>query len=109
MDIYLSYIVGFMITSFWLDVWFSSTLFLHVFSLFTDRINNASTFEDLTDFIYEKNEFFGELVSCGYCLGFWTSLIVSTSISLTLTMGYKYVIVSAMTWPFIYGRFLFNK
>jgi len=40
----------------------------------TILISAASIFEDLRTSIKNKSEFFGELISCPMCLGFWVGM-----------------------------------
>ncbi len=39
-------------------------------------ITESKLFELFRNFIRRKNSFFGELVSCGYCLGHWVAFAI---------------------------------
>jgi len=102
MSIYLAYVLGFFITAFWLDVWFRSTLFIHVASLFSKKVTDSTTFDDLIEIIDDKCLLLSELLVCSYCLGFWVSLLVS--VIMGFWFGFWFVVIAVMTWPFLYSR-----
>jgi hypothetical protein len=47
---------------------------------FTEIIVNGDIFQDLRGWISRKSPFYGMLVTCGYCLSVWTSMLFAGSI-----------------------------
>lgn len=62
----------------------------------------GSIFENLRNFILQKNSFLGELVSCPMCLGFWVGLFFGFA-----TMTYPPIILAGMVSLFSWMIFNF--
>lgn len=39
-------------------------------------VTESKLFEAVRNFIRQKSVFFGELISCGYCLGYWIAFVI---------------------------------
>ena len=104
MNMYIAYVCGFLLMGYWLDVWFRSTLFLHIIGLFWKDVRGLD-FDEVIERIADKSEYFAELASCEYCLGFWVSLLISFIIDHFCLFGMAWVLVCSTTHPFIYARY----
>ncbi len=68
----------------------------------TTIITLSKLFEPIRVRIKEKNNFFGEMVNCNLCMGFWVGLILSsTYYSPTGNMFFDACLSSAACW-FLY-------
>ena len=65
-------------TAYLLDVWFNSTLKVHLFNCIFKPEEKLYTLDDLDEFMLNKfNGFFYNLLSCPTCIAFYISLMVS--------------------------------
>ena len=61
-------------------------------------LTTSSIFEPVRDFIEERSNFFGELVSCPMCSGFWVGLVVSALDFQNYNPIYAGAITSLVSW-----------
>jgi H+/Cl- antiporter ClcA len=40
-------------------------------------VTETKLFRPLREWLQRKNSFLGELISCGYCFGFWVALVIT--------------------------------
>jgi hypothetical protein len=103
-ELIVYYILGFLVTTNLLAIWFQSTIFWHIFSaIFGVRIDS---FQGLIDEISDRSMFFGDLLSCVQCLGTWVSFGVSLIFAIYLDISLAFVIVSSFSWPYLAKRTL---
>ena len=65
----------------------------------------SSIFEPIRDFVAGKSDFFGELINCPMCSGFWVGLTVCSLDFQNYNPIYAGAITSMMSWiiaSFIY-------
>lgn len=103
-DIILFYFLGALITSSVIVTWFGTTLAVHISKKL--RLLNSDldiyTWEEWSDYMLIRYPFFGELLSCPLCLGFWVSLVVATILSaINPVVGYWFIAASGFSWPLI--------
>jgi hypothetical protein len=99
------YILGCLISCSWICTWFFSDLPVRLFKSFglIKKEEDIFTWDDWSQWILLKSDFFGELLSCPLCFGFWTSLTVSSVIFYINGLNPYFILSSAFSWPlFIY-------
>ena len=81
-----------------------STLHLIIFVLITAGITSVITTSSLLspvrEYILKKSEYFGEMVHCPMCMGFWVGAAVS-SMSFGINPIYGGAIASFMSWSLV--------
>ena len=104
-ELILPYVLGALISSSWICTWFISDLPVHLshgLGLIKKK-DEVFTWDDWSDWLSSKNEFFGALLSCPLCFGFWTSVFVSSVITYLNDLTLYFILSSAFSWPlFIY-------
>ena len=103
-DIIIFYFLGALITSSLIVTWFGTTLAVHMSKTIRilDKDSDIFTWEEWSDYMLERHPFFGDLLSCPLCLGFWFSVIVATILSyLNPEVGYWFIAASGFSWPLI--------
>ena len=104
-ELILPYILGAFISSSWICTWFISDLPVHLFKglrLIKEK-DEVFTWEEWSEWLSTKTEFFAALLSCPLCFGFWTSLFVSSAIWYVNDLTPYFILSSAFSWPlFIY-------
>ena len=71
-ELILPYVLGALISSSWICTWFISDLPVHLshgLGLIKKK-DEVFTWDDWSDWLSSKNEFFGALLSCPLCFGF---------------------------------------
>lgn len=117
MNLIEAYILGALITSCWIVVWFLTNLPLHVWSIlrlmpkeqeleYNDLdldMEDAppETWEDWETLVYTQNKFFSELLTCPLCLGHWISTIVATIIVTLNHLTWWFLPAAIFSWPLI--------
>ena len=103
------YGLGALISSSWICTWFFSDLPVHLFKWigFLKKKDEVFTWEEWSEWFSKKNEFFGEMMSCPLCFGFWTSVIVSSIITYINEFSYYFILSAAFSWPLFI--FIFYK
>ena len=95
------YTLGALISSSWIMMWFETTLAVHIFKFLRISKDDIWTYDDWADDLLVRFEFFGELLTCPLCFGFWTSAAVSTAIVLINGLSWWFVLASSFSWPII--------
>ena len=112
MSIIQFYFLGCLITCSLMTTWFNTLIGVHFFELFglIKKSDEVFTWEDFQLWLEEKSSFFGELLSCPLCLGFWVSIIISSVITYVNELTPYFILSSAFSWPlFIFAFYkLFN-
>ena len=102
----LHYLYGVGITSGFLVIWFETTIVVHISKLLKISKDDIFTFDDWSDDLLVRSPFFGELLSCPLCLGFWASLFVSICIQQVNELSYWFIPICIFSWPvFIFSIF----
>ena len=104
LPIILYYILGALITSSFLVIWFGTTIAVHLSKFFRvlGKDSDVFTWEEWSDHMLLKYPIFGELVSCPLCLGFWVGVVTATTMSLiNANVGYWFIVASSLSWPVI--------
>ena len=103
-SVVLFYILGSLITSSIIVIWFGTTIAVHLskFLRILDKDSDVFTWEEWSDYMLVKHPFFGELLSCPLCIGFWVGIVVATAISfINPEIGYWFIAASGLSWPII--------
>jgi hypothetical protein len=107
------YTLGALISSSWICTWFFSNLPVHLFTWcgLLKKKDEVFTWEEWSEWFYNKNHFFGEMTSCPLCFGFWVSVAVASLITYLNNFPYLFIAAAAFSWPlFIYIFYtLLNK
>lgn len=117
MNLLEAYVLGALITSCWIVVWFLTNLPLHVWyglglvpkekeldpdDLDLDMQNDSpETWEDWETLVYTQNKFFSELLTCPLCLGHWIAVIVGTIIYALSDFTWWFLPSAVFSWPLI--------
>ena len=105
-DLILLYFAGAGITSGFLVIWFETTIVVHISKLLRISQNDIFTFDEWSDDLLIRSPFFGELLSCPLCLGFWVSLFVSVCTQQVNEFSYWFIPICIFSWPvFIFSIF----
>lgn len=96
------YILGALITSNILGLWFESGIFLHVISAITRK--KFFVLGDLVKKIESRHPVIAELIECVWCLGFWVSLFVAISILLLTSEGILFILACSFSWPLLAAK-----
>ena len=110
LNLTLIYALGALIVSGMTTLWFFSNLPIHIFKILrlikTD--DEVYTWDEWQMWTCARSSFFGELLSCPLCLGFWLSLAVSEFLTYMQTLTPWFIPASVLSWPvFIY--FFYSK
>lgn len=89
------YIAGFLVFAALLLGWFKSELPIFLCNKIFKK--NFDTYWQVTDFIATKNEFFGAILNCSICFGFYLSIGIGSMIALVGGFGVLYSIL-AIGW-----------
>ena len=109
-DLIVAYFLGAALTSGLMTLWFFSNLPIHLFKLMrvVKEEDDVYTWDDFQITISTKSSFWGELLSCPLCLGFWVSLAVAACIQQLCSFSIMFVPIGAFSWStFIY--FFYSK
>ena len=108
------YVLGALITSNFIIIWFNTNLPLHVWSLLglmrdiEDDLDvedipieagPPETWEDWEILAFTQNKFFSELLTCPLCLGTWASAIVATTLTLINELTWWFLPTTIFSWP----------
>jgi hypothetical protein len=110
-DLLIAYVLGALLTSGALTLWFFSNLPIHL--LKTLRViseeDEVYTWDDLQIVLSTKSSFWGELLSCPLCLGFWTSLGIAIILQQICVLSPWFIPSCIFSWPvflyFFYSKF----
>lgn len=84
----------------------NNILMLVVFSIVVEAITEILTagkiFFGLRNWLQKKSNFFGSMISCGYCLSVWVSMLVAVVYPFEIT---NIMIIDYILWVFILHRF----
>lgn len=111
----LAYIVGGLIVSNAIVIWFGTTLAVHIFKFLKiiKEEDDVYTWQEWSDCLLVKSPFFGELLSCPLCLSFWISAITATSIYFYIPgLSDNFIPTGWLTWPlfsFVTYRFCIER
>jgi hypothetical protein len=105
------YILGCLISCSWITTWFNTLIGLHFCQILrlVKKDDELFTWDDWQLWLEEKSAFFGELLSCPLCFGFWVSIFVSSVITYINELNYYFILSAAFSWPlfiFISYKFL---
>ena len=67
----------------------------------TNLIVNSSIFSGIRDYIKGKSKFFGELISCMMCSGFWVGVLMSSNFGYEVLYGGALISVMSYTYGVI--------
>lgn len=112
-DLIVYYALGALISCGWITIWFNTLIALHFFQILglIKKSDEIFTWEDWELWLEEKNAFFGELLTCPLCFGFWVSILVASVITYVNELTYYFIPSAAFSWPlfiFIFYK-LFNS
>ena len=95
------YILGSLICCGWITIWFNTLIGLHLFQFFgfVKKEDELFTWEDWELWLEGKSSFFGELLTCPLCFGFWVSVFVSSVITYMNDFSYSFIISCGFSWP----------
>jgi hypothetical protein len=102
-ELILPYVVGFLVAQGLATIWFFSGFPIKLFSLLglLKKTDEVYTIDEWEIWLMNKSDFFGELLTCPVCLSFWIGVIVSSTTAYNLDLGYWFIIVSSLSWPFL--------
>jgi hypothetical protein len=97
----LYYVLGALMACGTLTIWFNTHLPLHLFKaiLILKEEDEVFTWDDWQLWLEEKNAFFGELLGCPLCSGFWVSVAISTAFMLIHELSPLFIPACALSWP----------
>jgi len=75
----------------------------------TFLITHSSIFEPVREFIGRRSDFFGELVNCPMCSGFWVGFFISIIDFQDYNPIYSGAIVSLVSWLIAVFAFYINS
>ena len=95
------YILGALMACGTLTIWFNTHLPLHLFKaiLMLKEKDEVFTWEDWQLWMEDKNAFFGELLGCPLCSGFWVSATISSVLTLVHGFSLLFIPACALSWP----------
>ena len=95
------YILGALMACGTLTIWFNTHLPLHIFkaTFLLKKEDEVFTWEDWQLWLEDKSSFFGELLSCPLCSGFWVSVIISSTLAIMNELSLFFIPASALSWP----------
>lgn len=103
----LFYIIGFLNVLSALLLWFFSPLKITIGKIIFKK---ELSFMEFDDFLFIKNKFIGELLSCWICCSFWLSLLVGILYTLTLSLPFFWPLLTFSTYPALcYIYYVFVK
>lgn len=92
----ISYILGLLVVNSLLLLWFFSPLKTTISEIFLKKTLMPFEFDD---WLYLRNKFFGELLSCWVCCSFWLSLMVGGFFVIFFGYFWYYPILTFLTYP----------
>lgn len=93
------YLLGLLITTTLLLIWFYSPLRITIGQLFIDK--DMYTFDQFETYLLLKNVWIGKLLSCYICSSFWLSIFIGL---IFVLLGYASIIfplITGLTYPSI--------
>ena len=108
-EVILLYILGSLISAWFICTWFFTSLPMHLFKIFMSKEDRelVHSWEDWNNWLMCKNEFIAELLGCPLCLGFWASMGVGVLLAWTNDLELPFVFAGWFSWPLI--AFVFYK
>ena len=100
-ELIIFYILGLLIVSSFLLIWFETTIVVHISQLFGISKDDIFTFDDWSNDMLARHPFFGELFSCPLCLGFWVALIVSSCIQRINELTLWFIPSCTLSWSIL--------
>jgi hypothetical protein len=100
------YLLGLLAVNSILLLWFMSPLKTTLSELFLHKILMPHEFDD---WLFVKNKFLGELLSCWICCSFWLSLLVGIVCVVLFGSAWYYPIITFFTYPclcYLYKRLI---
>ena len=84
-----------------LTIWFNTHLPLHISKaiLILKKEDEVFTWEDWQLWLEDKSLFFGELLSCPLCSGFWLSVIISGALAILNELSLLFIPACVLSWP----------
>lgn len=105
-ELLIFYTLGLLIVSSFLVIWFETTIVPHVFKVLKISKDDIFTFDDWSDDMLIRSPFFGELLSCPLCLGFWVGLFTAFVIRIINELTWWFVPSCALSWSILVFLFL---
>jgi hypothetical protein len=106
-DLLIFYVLGILIVSSFLTIWFETTIVVHISKLLRISKDDIFTFDEWSDDLLARAPFFGELFSCPLCLGFWVSVVTASCIQTINDLTLWFIPACSLSWSVIV--FLFFK
>lgn len=104
-DFWVVYLVGALLTCGLLSAWFNTNFPQHLWNAFrANGTDEVYTKDDLLEAAINRFGAFGDLWACPTCLGTWFSVVISNILFLVYPLEFKFVIISIITWPYLYRK-----
>lgn len=104
---FVLYIVVFLVATNALVVWFRSSMPLYVMKMFRFIPDDVVTNDDANTYLILNRGKLGELLSCPICLAHWITAGVAFGLTLLLpVVGWQFIVLCAITQPFLQNIFL---
>ena len=101
MELIILYILGALINCWFICTWFFTSLPLHLFKPFIKKDAEVYSWEEWNAWLIFKNAFFGELLGCPLCLGFWFALATGGVITGLNGITPLFIFACGFSHPFI--------